>query len=455
MNTDEMIKKFKRQYHMARKAAESMSQRNISFKISFNQEEGTKIRSELPPEPEIARFATVLRPLVAPASPICYKNIASFIVDNSSIKISESERLKIRTSVQQIERGSIQLNIDGSTFKASEIYQLIAKGEFFSEEKATSESLKAIKKYPPLNPFLLHQFYDYCYDVFNLCGRLFGYIKRIAAAQRNSEATRTSHSPHLEQNPKCIYCLRSDGGFTSEEHVYPESIGNTGDNEVVLPRGCVCDRCNNDVLSKLDKCLIYFEPISFLRLWHVPYTKKGKFPKAQFKNMMIEKTHPRKLVIKHLENSDKDLNVEECEGGVKINLEMLGRSRFNPQLLGRSLYKIGLGMLCWKNGLEIAMDKKYDSARSYILGEQGFPNSLLICYSVEINQSIETIWFLSNPGTPFILNIYGLVFRFNLEETPVLQLTPELEQQDFKSFDLGASGSYDKDHESEKGPGKA
>lgn len=436
MNTDEMIRKFKKQYHMARKVAENMSQRNISFKISFSQEEGTKIRSELPPKPEIARFATVLRPLTDPSSHIYYKNIASFIVDNSSIKISESERLKIRTAVQQIERGPIQLNVDGSTFKASEIYQLLAEGEFFSEENTASESLKAIKKYPPLNPFLLHQFYDYCYDVFNLCNGLFEYIKRIEAAQRNSEATEASQSPHFEQSPKCIYCLRSDGGFTSEEHVYPESIGNIGDNEVVLPRGCVCDRCNNGVLSDLDQYLTEHELLSFLRVMCVPYTKEGKFPRARYKNFTIEKTHPRKFVINWHESSGEGLNIKESEEEVKIHLEMMGRTKFNPQHLGRSLYKIGLGMLCWKNGLENGIDKKYDRARSYILGKQDFPNKLLICYSVEINRSIETNWFLSDQGTLFILNMYGLVFIFNLEETPMLQLTPELEQQDFKCFDL-------------------
>lgn len=454
MNTDEIIKKFKKQYHMARKAAEGMSQRNISFKISFAQEENLKIGSLLPPEPEIARFATVMRALAHPASPIYYKNIASFLVDTHSIKISDSERTAIKTDVQKIDRGPIQLNVVGKAFTAAELYQLVADGEFFNEEKAASESLKAIKKYPPLNPFLLHQFYDYCYDVFNLCNRLFEYIKRIEAAQRNSEATRASHSPHLEQNPKCIYCLRSDGGFTSEEHVYPESIGNIGDNEVVLPRGCVCDRCNNGVLSDLDQYLTEHELLSFLRIMCVPYTKEGKFPRARFQNFTIEKTHPRKFIISCHEGTKKGLDIKESEEEVRIHLEMTGRSKFNPPHLGRSLYKIGLGMLCWKNGFEKAIDKKYDTARRYILGRQGFPNKLLICYNVEINGSIETNWFLTNPGTCFIINIYGLVFILNLEETPALQLTPELEQQDFKSFDLGASGSYDKDHESEKEPGK-
>lgn len=37
----------------------------------------------------------------------------------------------------------------------------------------------------------------------------------------------------------CIFCRRHDGGFTSREHVFPESLGNE---EVVLPRGVVCDR---------------------------------------------------------------------------------------------------------------------------------------------------------------------------------------------------------------------
>src|SRR5262245_34083431 len=40
----------------------------------------------------------------------------------------------------------------------------------------------------------------------------------------------------------CLFCKRPDGPFTNKEHVFPESLGNT---TIVLPRGAVCDSCNN------------------------------------------------------------------------------------------------------------------------------------------------------------------------------------------------------------------
>lgn len=41
---------------------------------------------------------------------------------------------------------------------------------------------------------------------------------------------------------RCIFCLKTDGGFKKEAHIIPESACNE---DVVLPEGCECDRCNN------------------------------------------------------------------------------------------------------------------------------------------------------------------------------------------------------------------
>jgi len=57
-------------------------------------------------------------------------------------------------------------------------------------------------------------------------------------------------------------------------------------------RGVVCDKCNNGILAILDNYLLSFEPIAFLQVYFVPYTKQGKLPEANFQNMTIKKTHP-------------------------------------------------------------------------------------------------------------------------------------------------------------------
>lgn len=427
----ETIKNFKKQYHLARKVSKEMSKQGINLTCSFVQGEESRVSVGLPPEAEIVRFTTVMKPLVDPSSPISFKRIASLIINNASTP--EGDKQFIRNAVKKIETGPIGISMDKNSLNASKVYRLIAKGEFFSEEGMASKSLTTIRnQYPILNPFLTFLFYDYNYEVFKLCRLLFGYIKKIEA--ETNEKRPVINTKKVEQ---CIYCLQKDGGFTSEEHVYPESLGN---GEVILPPGYVCDRCNNGVLSDLDKYLIEHELFSFLRTMYVPYTKGGKFPIARYKNVMIEKTHPRKVVMKF--HNSKDVKVEQYRDTRQlIQVTTCGRTKFNPQRLGRSIYKIALGFLCWKHGPEVAMDDKYDIARKYILGKQAFPNNLLLCEKGKPRPSITTNWYIGNPGTIFGLDIFGVRVAFNLEPYPLLQMNSELERLHFKSFDLSGKKS--------------
>lgn len=59
---------------------------------------------------------------------------------------------------------------------------------------------------------------------------------------------------------QCIWCLKdpSSATFSSKSHVLPECIGNIG--EQVLPKGVVCDKCNQYFGGKLEPGLID-EPI--------------------------------------------------------------------------------------------------------------------------------------------------------------------------------------------------
>jgi hypothetical protein len=48
---------------------------------------------------------------------------------------------------------------------------------------------------------------------------------------------------------QCIFCKSTSAAFTAVEHIVPESLGNT---EHILPRGVVCDPCNNYFANKIE-----------------------------------------------------------------------------------------------------------------------------------------------------------------------------------------------------------
>lgn len=72
---------------------------------------------------------------------------------------------------------------------------------------------------------------------------------------------------------KCIFCKQKSENFKSVEHIIPESLGNI---DHVLPKGIVCDSCNNYFATKIEKPLLdqpYFKNIRFR---NIIQTKKGR-----------------------------------------------------------------------------------------------------------------------------------------------------------------------------------
>src|SRR5207253_652013 len=104
-------------------------------------------------------------------------------------------------------------------------------------------------------------------------------------------------------------------------------------------------KCNNNLLSRLDAALVDFPPIALLRVQYVPYTKKGKLPKADFENATVERTHPRHQ--KWTAKADSKIITEETQledGWVafKVNLEGK-RNRHAGWALARAFNKITWG----------------------------------------------------------------------------------------------------------------
>jgi hypothetical protein len=74
---------------------------------------------------------------------------------------------------------------------------------------------------------------------------------------------------------RCLYCKESSESSRSVEHVVPESLGNA---TMILPRGAVCDGCNNYFSRKVEAPFLTSPLIQALRHDQGLLTKKGRRP---------------------------------------------------------------------------------------------------------------------------------------------------------------------------------
>jgi HNH endonuclease len=71
----------------------------------------------------------------------------------------------------------------------------------------------------------------------------------------------------------CIFCNTQSNASKSIEHIIPESLGNK---RHVLPRGAVCDTCNNYFARKVEQPVLCHRSIRNLRAWNGIRSKGGK-----------------------------------------------------------------------------------------------------------------------------------------------------------------------------------
>jgi hypothetical protein len=74
---------------------------------------------------------------------------------------------------------------------------------------------------------------------------------------------------------QCIFCKKDCAGSSSVEHIIPESLGNK---EHTLPRGTVCDTCNQYFASKVEKPVLDSGVFRFLRSRMQVPSKRGRIP---------------------------------------------------------------------------------------------------------------------------------------------------------------------------------
>ena len=77
---------------------------------------------------------------------------------------------------------------------------------------------------------------------------------------------------------QCIFCHKESTASKSVEHIIPESLGNK---HHFLPKGYVCDECNNYFAVKIERELLEQPYFKSMRFRNEIFTKKGRLVKEK------------------------------------------------------------------------------------------------------------------------------------------------------------------------------
>ena len=420
------IEKFKRHYHKVRRVLPEFGDNSISSLKIKHQNQNLHIGMNTPAHDQTVRLAALMRRFLNKDDDLYYRKIWTYLLDSYRHLIPNELVHEINKRVERMKRGQIRFEVNDKILTSEDIYNLISEGGYFNDRNEYHQKLDDLSNIPIVKPVFWHQFFAYTLDGFYLASMLFDVIKLIEKSQEYKPFKRESVN-------HCIYCLGKTAPFNSEEHIIPEALGNE---ELILPKGYVCDKCNNGVLSRLDNFLLDFEPISFLRVIYSPYTKAGKLPKASYQNISIKKSHPRNIVFTAKDKSGWVKNLKEMDDGqISFSINIKGK-KFDPKMIGRALYKIALGTVAYDQGFEVACDPKFDMARAFIIKGEDFPSNLLILSNGKPKPEVTVRHQELLDGTPFLIDIFGILFLSNLQPCPCMELNEDLRRAGFKAFPL-------------------
>lgn len=415
-----LARSYKRLASMVRDVLEgSTTDLAVRFKLAASRDQS--VRAALTTGRDVPRLVALLRPFMADGSSLELAAVWSVLLATGAV--DEQTRTRVESEFEAAGRLSASIVVNGRALTARDIYHAYAEGEYFTGDPDSRRVLEEMAPGPLAALFgsLFHQ----------ICGASAQLVLVILEVILDLERAGAIPPAPVASEPQCIYCKSRDGDFQSEEHVIPESLG--GD-EVVL-RDAVCRECNNR-LSVLDQVLQDFEPVAMLRTLFGPLTKKGKFSQARFREVDVQKVSPREIVFNE-KGSRPAMTWEEApDGTFKGSMTVTGRRPFDPVLLARALFKVGLGLVAYDAGRDIALGSRYDRARAFIAGATPMPSHLLLAKVGTPDGSITTWWDPRDDATPVVLEIFSFAVAFNLDATP-LPLTDDVSDELVARYWLG------------------
>jgi HNH endonuclease len=179
-------------------------------------------------------------------------------------------------------------------------------------------------------------------------------VDRLALPASILHYERMRRPSHERQPPNdCLYCRRTDVPFKRVEHPIPESLGN---DDLIIPRGWVCDPCNQYFGAKLEAKVLSLPPFSIERAAFSVRSKKWRLAHHQDDGFALAATgYGGQLAIIDEGNTLAARRV--ARDGVYIPR----LPRDYDDLIARFLLKVGLSVILM-TGLD-TFGRQFDLAR--------------------------------------------------------------------------------------------
>ncbi len=234
---------------------------------------------------------------------------------------------------------------------------------------------------------------------------------------------------------RCIFCGNDSSSSRSVEHIVPASFGNSIS---ILPKGIVCDKCNNYFARKIEAPFLNSEAVLQLRQELEIHNRDGKvvnrFADLPTKNIM-QISQDLHLVMSHEDKTEEEVEqaVFNYQKHLKITDELLIKPDYN---LSRLLAKMAVEAFVYKclddmNVIDyIIEDETFKKIRQYVRygGNYNWEYSARRIYArneayygdVPTHINYEFDFFFTSQGKAyFIIVMYGIEYVINIIDNTI------------------------------------
>lgn len=156
------------------------------------------------------------------------------------------------------------------------------------------------------------------------------------------------------ENEICIYCHKNTSNTIGIEHVIPESLGF----KETLPKGYVCDECNN-YFANIDNVILHNRFIALqVGIEQIP-GKKDKI-RREIGNKL---SFPEKG---HFSLTSDTLNIPSGKLKESYEFKFSQDKVFNEIEFARGIHKIAFNLYAFDRGRRASLNQKFDNLRRYI-----------------------------------------------------------------------------------------
>jgi hypothetical protein len=135
----------------------------------------------------------------------------------------------------------------------------------------------------------------------------------------------------------CVYCRKEAKNAKSEYHIIPYSAGNIAHGlieELTLPTGLVCDKCNGYFGQKIDRHLTGHPDV---QLWRVLKNLRGRSKTLEYQGIKLKLSQHKNKILTVEESQDNELFISQSG---KIKNKRPSLASVNHVGISRALHKI-------------------------------------------------------------------------------------------------------------------